>query len=358
MAIKKEKLRNIFLLIANVSLSLTVFFILFHFIAKKQNKQFRYYFTNLDWDERDINDIPNKSNLNVKYSVIKGTVRTTYLVKTNSRGLRDFEYDLAKAKNTLRIAAVGDSVTYGCGINIEDTYVKQVELLLNNMCDNKVEVINFGTSGASTINELELIQKKVLSYNPDIIFLQTNPNDAEILFQIKERDLFLNDIIKKLKKSDTEIAKWLKMKLEFYKYYKYKTNLTKEEKYNNIFEPLQEIIKLCEKNNIQLVIMSYEPAYSCEEYDKVLEYIKMRGIPFLDLAKTRFHEVSYEQKYINSQTDKNGSIADDHPNEYGSKLIAEEAVKLFRNIPAFCRSCKCKEQETEHFSTLTENIIP
>ena len=56
-------------------------------------------------------------------------------VSLNSLGYRDFEYSQERPNNTFRILMLGDSMTFGSGIDkIPDTYPKQLEVLLNNSC--------------------------------------------------------------------------------------------------------------------------------------------------------------------------------------------------------------------------------
>jgi hypothetical protein len=155
---KKGLLINIFILLSAIILCLILFLSAVKFIAGSQKTEVSQYYTNLDWDDRDINDIPHRRNM-VYENMVRGTNKI-YKVKINSQGFRDYEYELDKPPDNLRIAVVSDSVTFGVGVNLEDTYVKQLERLLNNYCSRKVEILNFGASGASTVNELELIQKK------------------------------------------------------------------------------------------------------------------------------------------------------------------------------------------------------
>jgi hypothetical protein len=50
--------------------------------------------------------------------------------ETNSFGLRDVEFSLAKPEGTLRIVCLGDSVTYGAGVPFDETYEQQLERAL------------------------------------------------------------------------------------------------------------------------------------------------------------------------------------------------------------------------------------
>lgn len=302
-----------------------------HQVVKNQEKkEDLQYYTNLDWDNKDINDIPSPRNASFSNNV-KGAA-DVYTVKINSQGFRDYEYGLEKPENSIRIAAVGDSTTYGNGVNLEDTYVKQLEKILNNHCNKKVEILNFGAAGASTINELELIQRKVLLYKPDIIMLQIENNDSQVIHQIRNVDPFLNGIILKLKDSNFEIGQWLKQKLEFYKYYRYRKQLTPEEEYSNVIRPLDAIKDISKENNIKLIVVSYDTPYHQSYYPRVLQYIRENDIPLLDISSTKFGKLSYEEKYVNPKLDKYGIPIDPHPNKNSSKIMAEEISKFLENI--------------------------
>ena len=103
-----------------------------------------------------------------------------YKSKLNSYGFRDAEYDLEPTKDTIRIAIVGDSFTFGYGLeNQEDTYVKQLEKILNANSRQKYEVLNFGTSGANILDVYWLLKYKILEFNPDIVIYGFFPNDLE-----------------------------------------------------------------------------------------------------------------------------------------------------------------------------------
>ncbi len=64
----------------------------------------------------------------------------------NSVGFRDAEHTLRRQPGINRIMVIGDSFTFGARVNLEDTYPKQLEGILNraNMAS---EVINCGVIG-------------------------------------------------------------------------------------------------------------------------------------------------------------------------------------------------------------------
>ncbi len=100
-------------------------------------------------------------------------------IQYNRDGFRDREFAIAKPRNTFRILVVGDSQTFGHGIEkLEDTFPKQLEKLLNQgMVRPKFEVLSFARPGWNTANQLQYIYKKGFLYQPDLILLNFFHND-------------------------------------------------------------------------------------------------------------------------------------------------------------------------------------
>jgi len=96
---------------------------------------------------------------------------------TNAHGLRDFERDLDKPSGAARILLLGDSVVEGLGIrDLRDTMSAQLEGFL---ASPRVQVLNFGVSGYCTRAEVELLERKGLGFNPDVVVLVFVENDFE-----------------------------------------------------------------------------------------------------------------------------------------------------------------------------------
>ena len=99
----------------------------------------------------------------------------------NSMGFRDHDYDLlVKGENVERVLCVGDSFTFGVGLDLEDTYPKQLERLLQREFPGKrLEVVNCGVPSYNTVRECEFIVHEALIYKPDLIVLSYVFNDSE-----------------------------------------------------------------------------------------------------------------------------------------------------------------------------------
>ena len=100
-------------------------------------------------------------------------------IQYNRDGFRDRDYPTAKPRGKFRILAVGDSQTFGHGIeSLEDTFPKLLEKFLNQGMERpQFEVLSFARPGWSTVDQLQFIYKKGFLYQPDLILLNFFHND-------------------------------------------------------------------------------------------------------------------------------------------------------------------------------------
>jgi len=101
----------------------------------------------------------------------------SFPVHTNSYGLRDREFSLHPASNTVRILCIGDSLTFGAGVKNEETYPTQLENLLNADQSTSFEVINAGVSAYDTWQEVEYLQRDGFRFRPDLVVVGVYAND-------------------------------------------------------------------------------------------------------------------------------------------------------------------------------------
>ncbi len=102
---------------------------------------------------------------------------TSGIYSVNSAGFRDHEYLLEKDPSVFRIAVLGDSIVWGHGLELQDTFAKQLESMLNEISGQRFEVLNFGVSGYSTQQEVELYRVKAKQYDPDLVIVGYCLND-------------------------------------------------------------------------------------------------------------------------------------------------------------------------------------
>ena len=92
-------------------------------------------------------------------------------VRINARGLRDRELGYDNPDNAFRVLSLGDSFGEALQVNLEETYHKQLEVLLADSLGKPVEVLNGGVGGWGTDQEAIFYLAEGFRYRPDIVLL-------------------------------------------------------------------------------------------------------------------------------------------------------------------------------------------
>jgi hypothetical protein len=83
-----------------------------------------------------------------------------------------------KKPGVIRILALGDSFTFGIGVHDEETYPRQLELLLNEGAgEERFEVVNAGLGGTGPFQQLHLFLEIAAKVNPDLVVHQLLPSN-------------------------------------------------------------------------------------------------------------------------------------------------------------------------------------
>ena len=101
---------------------------------------------------------------------------------TNSMGLRRADdVPLEKPEGVVRIIGLGDSHMFGWGVSQEETYLHQLELLLNRGGgESRFEVFNCAAPGYNTVLEVAIYEHKCAHLDPDLVVLHFIDNDLEL----------------------------------------------------------------------------------------------------------------------------------------------------------------------------------
>ena len=103
-------------------------------------------------------------------------------IKISSQGIRDRAYPLEKPKGVYRIVILGDSVSFGWGVELDETFPKLLEFFLNEREPGKYEVINFSVPGYNFSQEVATLETKCLAYHPDLVIFSVCGNDYQVAF--------------------------------------------------------------------------------------------------------------------------------------------------------------------------------
>ncbi len=115
----------------------------------------------------NFKNYPISPGPNSAYPVETDEFRT--LVTTNSLNMRDAEI-VSKQPGEYRILCLGDSFTFGLGVNVPEAYPKVLERLLREKKSN-ISVINGGTAGNAE-DAYHFLVDKGLGFSPDLVTVQ------------------------------------------------------------------------------------------------------------------------------------------------------------------------------------------
>jgi lysophospholipase L1-like esterase len=99
-------------------------------------------------------------------------------VAISSQGLRDREFTLTPPPGRTRILMLGDSLTFGWGVEAHETYSKRLEAMLQ-QAGHDVEVINTGVGNYNTEMEVAYFLERGAKLKPHYVVLNYFINDAE-----------------------------------------------------------------------------------------------------------------------------------------------------------------------------------
>lgn len=109
--------------------------------------------------------------------------------RINAQGFRGPTVSLPKTPGVFRIACVGDSHTFGHGVDEQGTWPRALQRSLDHeLGTRRVEVMNWGVNGYDTEQELALLEERVSRYEPDLVLLQFFANDTVLHSLVRATD--------------------------------------------------------------------------------------------------------------------------------------------------------------------------
>jgi hypothetical protein len=91
-------------------------------------------------------------------------------MKHNSLGFRDSEHLKKRPEDITRVVIIGDSFTYGWGVDQDQAYPALLEPLLDGAGDRQYEIFNMGIPDTGTV-EARQIAQVAMTFDPQIIVL-------------------------------------------------------------------------------------------------------------------------------------------------------------------------------------------
>lgn len=247
-------------------------------------------------------------------------------VEINSDGLRDDEYT-PERNEKYRIAVLGDSLTFGWGVEKEDTFEVLLERMLSE--SRPTDMINFGHGNYNTVQEVNLFKERGLKYSPDQVVMFFFINDAEVtpqrsawtsLARFRSVTFLWSRVRGLLTRADPNAT--------FESFYRalYADDFPGFIAMKDAFLQLKEI---CESEGIALQVIMLPELHNLveypfiEEYAKVESFLQQNGISVLDLTP-KF--AGYEDA-IGLWVSRD----DAHPNALAHSMIADFSRDFIRS---------------------------
>jgi len=215
-------------------------------------------------------------------------------VRTNSAGFRDDEFVIPKPDGVFRIVILGDSLTFGYRVPVDDALPQQLERRLAGR-DPAVEVFNLGVAGYNSAQEVELLKAKALHYRPDLLIvgyvLNDNREDAD------------GGLSRYFTHSSLRIHEWLRIRVQ---------RLRRKLGPDLTTEAFEELARVAAEANLPVVVVIF-PELQLEEdgtYEKAPKHASVRGLcerlgfKVLDLleplTEAGFETIRVDQVHLNA----------------------------------------------------------
>lgn len=249
--------------------------------------------------------------------------------------LQDYPYPASKAPNTFRISVVGDSFTFGPHLQFDDTFPKRLERILSmNEGPLKAEVINHGTAGYSTQDEVQ-VATCAAQDGADLIILEITLNDPELqIFRPKGGNGARFGPLKITKKDTPLLYYWKSLGFVAQRIHAEKTRTAYRQYFFDLFEKpetwdvfkrsVEDIAKLREKYPTRiaavifpLISFGFDDSYPFTAiHQKVAGLMQSLNVPLLDLFSSYRNIPSERLQVIPNE--------DPHPNEIAHRIAAEK----------------------------------
>ena len=271
--------------------------------------------------------------------------------KLNPHGFRGPAWARDKTPGTFRIACLGDSVTFG---RPETDYPSLLQNLLARRWPNKkIEVLNFGVPGYSSLQGLRLLQSQVLPLHPDLVVIFFGWNEHWLVqgFSDHEQKVGESPWLLRIRDGISRLRIYQALNLALSKL---RPAAARQEKLRvpaDLYRAnLQAMVRACREQGAQVILATAPAGFGLaplpdfltalgfihanaelvplhRQYNGIVREVgRGEGAPVVDL------EAVFEQNDLKNLFDHpDRDII--HPNPKGLDLIAASLTRLILNLP-------------------------
>ncbi len=280
----------------------------------------------------------------------------------NSFGFRGKEFSHTKAPGTLRVLGLGDSFTLGAAVGDEDTYLAQLEALLNGDSAARYETINAGHQNTNTQQQSRYLRERnLMSLQPDVVIHGfTMQNDANLSKVSKFGRSFKKELAKAsvvLRATNSKIFKDLSESCRLVRIFgssvdwmyqdtisdiSYRIIVEQYEDGSETWETcrnsLLDIYEVCRQNNTPLVVVLFpiftrrsDQTFQAYPQEALQIHEKLKAV-FADKSGARFVSVFDDLAATGLTTREFRVPIDGHPNRLWHEITAKKLYASLKEL--------------------------
>ena len=255
----------------------------------------------------------------------------------NALGIREPWEELDQADPRLRIAFLGDSITYGESVEREETFCHLVEGLVSASCPDGVMTINLGEPGTNPIDQSERYEKLRWSIQPGVLVHVLYPNDLEgvtphkslmKIYSIRDDELWFARYSYVLRYVEREIRSRAALRETINFYRGGADSQERREAWEGLKEAVRQVKRMVESHEGRYVIVFHPWLFRLADYplakeqEVMREFAREQGVPYLDLMEV----------YAGREADDlRISPVNEHPNAAAHALLADGIARFLLN---------------------------
>lgn len=255
-------------------------------------------------------------------------------ITTNQDGFRVTGITVKKPKGVLRVLCLGDSVTFGdVPRKDNETYPHYLQWCLNwSYPDRTIQVINAGCLGYTSVQGLELLKRKGLAYDPDIIIvgfvhheqLPALKTDLDQMTSSSKSVRFIKSLLYRsyfyLMLRGTIAPGTLSMSYLAGAPSEISDNMVMRVPVENYKKTLQEFIDIAARKKITILFLKIPTRNDGKRQMEDRHSFALREV----VEKNKCHFIELDQEMSNYRTDYEFTLMADevHPNPQGNNVMA------------------------------------
>ncbi len=268
-------------------------------------------------DLKRVSDIPGGGH---EHRPLTSGVYMGVPVSINAFGQRDREIELEAADGVVRTMMLGDSLTFGWGVAVEETPSKLLEGLLNEAGGGvSHEVINTGVGNTNTAMQVAYFLAKGQAFHPDTVVLNYFINDAEPTPHRKGSWLVERSMAVVMLASAVDKAWRLALGGADWREYYRDLYTPDRQGWAEAQDAIAALAEYCRAHGINLLVVNYPELHELSDYpfaretELVRESAEAHDLPFVDLTPS-VHDLQPESLWV--------SPTDAHPNLIANRRFA------------------------------------